>query len=401
MRTAEDMAVTRRPCLAWLRAWPHRHPVAADAVLTGVAALFVLTRGDRFEHLPGERPWWVLLAVLLVVPLVWRRRAPVLVFAWMAGVAAVQWFFARALVADAALLIALYSIAVHCGRRMAFCALAVIEFGIAIAVLRWAPPEGMLDAFVLLSGLATAAFVLGRNVRTRRAYLASLEDRARRAEHERDQQAQLAAAAERARIAREMHDIVAHNLSVMIALADGAAFAARGNPREAETAARQVSDTGRQALSEMHRLLGVLRGDGQETPRAPQPGIEQLDELVAQVRAAGLPASLTVTGAPFPLSPTAGLAVYRLVQEALTNVLKHADSPDKTWVRLCYREPVVDVEIGDDGHGTPIRSATEGHGLSGMAERAAMFDGHVEAGPRPGGGWRVRAELASARVVPA
>ncbi|MTD52967.1 sensor histidine kinase [Amycolatopsis pithecellobii] len=396
----ESTTVTRRPGLARLRAWPHRHPVAADAVLTAVAALFVLTRGDRFEHLPGERPWWVLLAVLLVVPLVWRRRAPLLVFGWMAAVAAVQWFFARALVADAALLIALYSVAVHCGRKVALWALGVIEFGIAIAILKWAPPAGMLDAFVFLSGLATAAFVLGRNVRTRRAYLASLEDRARRAEHERDQQAQLAAAAERARIAREMHDIVAHNLSVMIALADGAAFAARGNPDEAETAARQVSDTGRQALGEMHRLLGVLRG-GQETPRAPQPGIEQLDELVAQVRAAGLPVSLTVAGPAFPLSPTAQLAVYRLVQEALTNVLKHADSPEQAWVRLRYRDPVVEVEVGDDGHGRPMASAVDGHGLSGMAERAAMFDGQIEAGPRPGGGWRVHAELVSRRVAPA
>ena len=397
----ESTTVTRRPGLARLRAWPHRHPLAVDAVLTAVAALFVLTHGDRFEHLPGERPWWVLLAMLLVCPLVWRRRAPLLVFGWIAAVAAVQWFVAGALVADAALLIALYSVAVHSGRKVALFALGVIEFGIAIAVWRWAPPEGMLDAFVFLSGLATAAFVLGRNVRTRRAYLASLEDRARRAEHERDQQAQLAAAAERARIAREMHDIVAHNLSVMIALADGAAFAARGNPGQAEKAARQVSDTGRQALGEMHRLLGVLRRGSQEPPRAPQPGIEQLDELVAQVRAAGLRVSLTVTGTPFPLSPTAELAVYRLVQEALTNVLKHADSPEQAWVRLRYRDPAIEVEVGDNGHGSPITSTVDGHGLSGMAERAAMFDGHVEAGPRPGGGWRVHAELASGRVAPA
>lgn len=397
----ESTTVTRLPVLAWLRAWPRRHPVAADAALTVVAALFVLTRGDRFDELPGEQPWWVLLAALLVLPLVWRRRAPLLVFGWMAAVAAVQWFVARAFVADAALLIALYSVAVHCGRKAALWALGVIEFGIAIAVLRWAPHQGMLYAFVFLSGLATAAFVLGRNVFTRRAYLASLEDRARRAEHERDQQAQLATAAERARIAREMHDIVAHNLSVMIALADGAAFAARGNPDQAETAARQVSDTGRQALGEMHRLLDVLRGSGHEPPRAPQPGIEQLDELVAQVRAAGLPTSLTVSGTPFPLSPTAQLAVYRLAQEALTNVLKHADSPDQAWVRLRYCDPVVELEVGDNGHRRPVTSAVNGHGLSGMAERAALFDGHVEAGPRPGGGWQVRAELGSGRAVPA
>ncbi|GAB2963079.1 two-component sensor histidine kinase [Amycolatopsis acidiphila] len=391
--------VTRRPGLARLRAWPHRHPLAADALLTLVAALAVVGRGDRFEHFSGERPWSVVFAALLVIPLIWRRRTPVLVFGWMAAVAAVQWFLAQVVVADAALLIALYSVAVLCERKTAALALGVLEFGIAIAVLRWAPPEGMVNAFVLLSGMATAAFVLGRNVRTRRAYLASLEDRARTAEHERDQQAQLAAAAERARIAREMHDIVAHNLSVMIALADGAAFGARGNPEQAEAAARQVSATGRQALGEMHRLLGVLRGGGQEPLRAPQPGMEQIDELVTQVRAAGLPTSLTVTGAPFPLSPTAQLAVYRLVQEALTNVLKHADAPDEAWVLLRYRDPAVEVEVGDNGHGRPVVSIVNGHGLAGMAERAAMFDGYVEAGPRPGGGWRVRAELAPGRVA--
>src|SRR5256885_1682090 len=139
----------------------------------------------------------------------------------------------------------------------------------------------------------------------RRRYRASLEARARRAEHGRDQQAQPAAAAERARIAREMHDIVTHNLSVMIALADGAAFAASGNPEAAQDAARQVSVTGRQALTEMHRLLGVLRGNGSEPMRAPQPGIEQLESLASQMRSAGLPTSLTLSGTPFQVSPTA------------------------------------------------------------------------------------------------
>jgi signal transduction histidine kinase len=193
----------------------------------------------------------------------------------------------------------------------------------------------------------------------------------------------------------------------MIALADGAAFAAQGNPDAAEDAARQVSTTGRQALTEMHRLLGVLRGDGQEATRAPQPGIEQLDAVVAQVRSAGLPTSLTTTGTPFPVSSTGALAVYRVVQEALTNVLKHAVSPTAAKVRLHYADPLVEVEIDDDGTsaGTvttpPAQPArpVNGHGLGGMAERVAMFDGRVEAGPRQGGGWRVRAELACGQAV--
>ncbi|WP_236791822.1 sensor histidine kinase [Amycolatopsis sp. GM8] len=392
-----EPTATRLLSLSRLRAWPRRHPLAADALLAVVVALAMVGR-DRFEVFTEQFPWSVVFGVLLVVPLVWRRHAPLVVFGWMAVVAAVQWLVWQVVVADAALLIALYTVAVLCGRKTALAAWGLLELGILLAALKWAPGSDVADVFVFLSGLATAAFVLGRNVRTRRAYLASLEDRARRAEHERDQQAQLAAAAERARIAREMHDIVAHNLSVMIALADGAAFGARGNPEQAEAAARQVSATGRQALGEMHRLLGVLRGEGQEPSRAPQPGIEQLDELIGQVRAAGLPTSLTVTGTSFPLSPTAQLAVYRLVQEALTNVLKHADTPGEAWVLLRYRDPVVEVEIGDNGHGRPVASTVNGHGLAGMAERAAMFDGHVVAGPRPGGGWRVRAELASGRL---
>lgn len=394
----DGVATARWYRLSRLRTWPRRHPLLADTVLMlGVVLLVGFRRAEPGElrHVP------LLLGVLLVLPLIWRRHAPLTVFGVMAAVAAVQWLVARAEIADVALLIALYTVAANRGRWAALAAWGVLELGVVLAVAKWAE-QGRLSGFVFLSGMATAAFVLGRNVRTRRAYLASLEDRARRAEHERDQQLQLAAAAERARIAREMHDIVTHNLSVMIALADGAAFASRGNPLAAEGAARQVSATGRQALTEMHRLLGVLRdgpADGQEPMRAPQPGIEQLDILVAQVRSAGLPTSLTVTGTPFPVALTAQLAVYRVVQEALTNVLKHAETPTTARVRLRYADPLVEVEIDDDGRGSPPHPVTNGHGLGGMAERVAMFDGRVRAGPRTGGGWRVHAELDSGQVL--
>ena len=383
--------MTDGPRWSRLRDWPRQHPSLLDAVLTAVLLLLV-----PFQASHGV----AILGALLAVPLIWRRRYPMTVFACVAAVAIVQWFVGPVLINDIALLIAVYTVAAKRGRARALIALGVLELGVVLAVLRWSGPNKPL-AFVFLSGMAVAAFVLGRNVRTRRAYLATLEDRARRAEHERDQQAQLAAAAERARIAREMHDIVTHNLSVMITLADGAAFAARGNPVAAEGAARQVSATGRQALAEMHRLLGVLRGNGSEAMRAPQPGIDQLDALAAQVRSAGLPTSLTLTGTPFPVSPTAELAVYRVVQEALTNVLKHAVSPTTARVTVRYREPVLEVEVDDDGMagaGAP-RPSSPGHGLGGMAERVSMFDGSVHAGPRPGGGWRVHATLASGQVV--
>jgi signal transduction histidine kinase len=149
----------------------------------------------------------------------------------------------------------------------------------------------------------------------------------------------------------------------------------------------------------MQRLLGVLRDEGTESMRAPQPGIEQLDLLAAQVRSAGLPISLTLTGTPFRVPPTAQLVVYRVVQEALTNVLKHAESPAAARVTVRYQHPRLAVEI-DDGQGTgPRNGPGHGHGLDGMAERVAMFGGRVEAGPRAGGGWRVHATLTAGQLV--
>jgi signal transduction histidine kinase len=384
-----------RRALARLRQWVYLHPLLADGALMLVVGVLTLGRHGEAHQV---RRWVLVLGVLLVVPLIWRRRYPVGVFAVVSAVAAIQWLFSQVLTADAALLFALYTVAAHADRRRAVASAILLEAGVVMAVIRWSSAREAVSTFVLLSGMVTAAFVLGVNIQTRRALLASLEDRALRAERERDQQSQIAAAKERALIAREMHDIVAHNLSVMIALADGAAFAASTNATEAEAAARHVSATGRQALDEMHRLLSVLRGTDEAASLAPQPGIGQIDELVTQVRAAGLPTSWTVNGQPFSLSSTAGLAVYRVVQEALTNVLKHAHEPQEARVTLSYADPIVDLEIVDDGKGAPGPSAeVAGHGLSGMRERVAVFGGHVVAGARPGGGWKVHARLDSGR----
>jgi signal transduction histidine kinase len=397
--TSADRPGGGRRTFAGLRDAVTRHPVVADCLFATLLLFLVgARRGPLGEVLPGA-----LFAVMLCAPLLLRRRFPVPVFAFQCLIAFGQWLHGSVQVADAALLVGLYTVAAHCPRRWALAAAGVLEIGVGLAVIRWWDYVKAIPTLVFLSGMVTAAFVLGVNLRTRRAYLASLEDRAQRAEHERDQQSKIAAAGERARIAREMHDIVAHNLSVMIALADGAAFAARTGSPQAESAARQVSETGRQALAEMHRLLGVLREDtGTDVSRAPQPGIEQLDDLVAQVRAAGLATSLTVSGQPFPLPSTAQLAIYRVVQEALTNVLKHADTPTGVRVLLHYDRPTVRLEIVDDGR-PPAAAAGEpsaGHGLAGMRERAAMFGGEVSAGPAPGGGWQVavRLVLESAQV---
>jgi signal transduction histidine kinase len=381
-----------------IRAVVRRHPRWADGglavLLAGVNAPALAAAGV------GVVDWLWFGAVHL--PLVWRRRAPVVVF-WtvlvLAGAALttsppaiVQGVYPESLA-----LVAVYAVARYRPRRHLWPAVAVLE-GILVAVA-WQQDQPWTSLALGTSALA-ATVLLGLTVSTRRAYLAELEERARRLERERDQQAQLAVATERARIARELHDIVAHNLAVMIALADGAAFTTMVAPERATDAMQQVSATGRQALAEMRRLLGLLR-DGQP-PQAPsglvpQPGLDDLDELVDQIRAAGVRVELTRQGTAGAWGPGAGLAVYRIVQEALTNTLKHAGPQASAQVRLCYTPAGVELEVTDDGAGRPARAvagtAAGGHGLAGMVERATSYGGEVQAGPRPGVGWRVWARL--------
>jgi signal transduction histidine kinase len=362
-----------------------RRPVVGDVLLVAVLIAIGVSGGEN----PGATTAGRAFTVALVLPLLWRRRRPVAVFAVIATIAFVQWLADVRAFGDAALLVALYSVAVSQPRRVGLAAAAVVELGVVLAGLRWAPGNG-LRAFVALSGLATAAYVLGTSTRTRRALLASLHERAERVERERDQQVQLAAAGERARIARELHDVVAHNVSVMIALADGASYAVDDDPGRAKSAMRTASRTGRQALGELRRLLGVLRdGDG-DAQFAPQPGLAQLDELLQDVRSAGVSVGYEVTGRPAaPLPAGLELAVYRIVQEALTNTLKHAGPAAEAQVRIRYGPDVLEVEVVDTGRRAPQPPADGSAGLRGMRERAAVYDGELTAGPRPGGGWRV------------
>jgi signal transduction histidine kinase len=385
------------PRLRPLSAWSARRGWTLDALIVlAIVGLGTLRAPDDVAELAG----WV-FTIALALPLFWRRRHPVGVFAVVAAVALVQWTFDVRAFGDAALLVALYTIAATQPLRTTLVAAAVLEAGIGLAIARWAPPGHPLDGIIALTGLTTAAGVLGVNVRHRQALLASLRDRAARLEAERDQEGQLAAAAERARIAREMHDIVAHNLSVMIALADGASFAFRSTPERAELAMRNVSRTGREALTEMRRLLGVLRDHDPAGDRSPQPGMRQLDALIEQMRVAGVRTTLTVSGAPPDhISGGLQLAAYRIVQEALTNVLKHAGADVKAWVRLRWTGSALELEIANTGIPIPA-PAVEGGGLRGMRERAAVYDGAVSAGPRPEGGWVVAARLAQPAAEPA
>jgi signal transduction histidine kinase len=376
------------PGIEPLRAWARRHPVPADLLLAcGLLGLSLVVGAQG----SNSGPHLAVVLLVLVAALGFRRRFPLTVLLGTAALGVVQDLLGPQFPpTTVAVLIAVYTVAAYRERLRVAAAVSTVV-ALTAAGIGADTGLGMFFArLVFTTAIVTAAFALGVNVRTRRAYLASLHDRAVRAERERDQESQIAAARERARIAREMHDIIAHNLSVMIALADGAAFAARTNAVQAEAAAKHVSATGRQALDEMHRLLTVLRSNGDDSPRAPQPGIAALDELVNQVRATGLPATWTVTGRRFPLPPTVELAIYRVAQEALTNVLKHAVAPTSAKIHLTYDEPLVTLEVLDDGRPVPVPvTSGGGHGLSGMRERASVAGGDVEAGPRAGGGWRV------------
>jgi signal transduction histidine kinase len=300
-----------------------REAVLLDAALAAFVALIGLPSAIGFRSEGHSLGAGLALDFALAIPLVWRRRWPLEAFAVIAALAFVQWLTRERMVADVALLVAFYTVAARSDLRRTVVAAVVLEAGVLLATLRWSAGHAASLVFVLLSGMTTAAFFIGTTMRTRRAYLASVEDRAARLELERDQQSQLAAAAERARIARDMHDIVAHNLSVMIALADGASLTAQADPARAGAAMNQVSATGRQALTDMRRLLGILRED--ESPSmAPQPGIGDIDALLAQVRIVGLRGELVTQGQPVTLSAGLQLTVYRLIQEALTNTVKHA-----------------------------------------------------------------------------
>jgi signal transduction histidine kinase len=220
-----------------------------------------------------------------------------------------------------------------------------------------------------------------------------LEDRAERLERERDAQAQIAAAAERARIARELHDVVAHNVSVMVVQADGATYALDQDPESARKALMAIAQTGRTALTEMRRMLGVLRSADDAGNYAPQPGIEQLGDLLEQVRSTGLPVTLTVEGVPREMPTGLALAVYRIVQESLTNTRKHGGSDVRASVALIYTDDCLLLRIVDNGRGAAAPGDGMGHGLVGMRERVSVFGGTLVTGPHVGGGYAVEAML--------
>lgn len=401
---SDDRRPYPREVTIWERLlrWEEAHRFVVDATFTALLLLVVAPASIAFGAASNveSSPLVVgALTVALVVPLAWRRVAPNLSAAIVYAVALLQVLLGVPIVfpADGAVLLALYSVTVHGARwahRVAIVGALVgsMLLGVALAGPSDLSGTSGIAMFTGVASLAVWAFGLVR--RSRRERIEALEDRARRLEVERDQQSKIATAAERARIAREMHDIVAHSLTVMIAQADGGRYAAEADPQAATRALSTIGETGRAALTDMRRLLGVLRGNEGRTPDfEPQPAESDVGSLVEQMRSSGMRVSLVRMGTPRTLPPGTGLTVYRIAQEALTNVLKHAGPDPLVSVLVQWLPEAIVLEVSDDGRGASADSDGLGQGLLGMRERATMFAGTVTAGPRPGGGFRVRAHL--------
>ncbi|MGW1271352.1 sensor histidine kinase [Streptomyces sp. NPDC002491] len=395
-----------------LRQADRTHPWVLDTVVVAVVFLMFclpdLLRGGvddgdgppRFRLAFTELPLAGMLALQagLVLPLLWRRREPMTAFGVIAAVFVLQWSLGAALRADVALFIALYSLALHGRLRQLPWACAVMAGAMALVAVRVSSVVSVWDALFFLLSTATAAVALGLMVRIRRAQLAGLRERAARLEIERDQRSRLATATERTRVAREMHDIVGHNLSVIITLADAGAYATDVAPERGKEALRLIGDTGRQALGELRRVLGVLReaGDGPAggPELSPQPGIADVGALCATVRAAGLEVVYRTSGDVEALDSGVQLTVYRIVQEALTNTMKHAADDARVHLAVAVTGARLSIRVQDTGPAAPSGPPNEeGHGLVGMRERAALYGGTVSAGPTGGGGWAVEAVL--------
>lgn len=408
-------------------AFTRRNVLLMDTLLA--AALFL------FTVLPVVSPVTDMdaaLSLLLIAPLILRRTFPFFTFLAVTLVSLSQLGLLNAfLAANVSALIVIYTVAAYGQRWESRLALATGmvggPFGAAVFYSSYGSQAYLTLVFTIVVSVV-AAWALGSVRRSRLLQIAGLAEQARLREQERQQELRLAASTERARIAREMHDVVAHSLSVVIAQADGGRYAGRDSPDTALQTLEAIAATGRQALSDMRGLLGVLREDGSAL-HAPQPQIGDIPGLVAEVQASGLDVDLLVEGEPRPLPAGPSLAAFRIVQESLTNVLKHAGPACRAWVRVQWRADALELSVIDDGRGASASlvnsSATRwsgqagtsagapggpgggvprspgpataqempGHGLTGMHERATLYGGRVGAAPRSGGGFAVHAVI--------
>ncbi|WP_256939829.1 sensor histidine kinase [Arthrobacter sp. BF1] len=433
--------------------WFSRHRFAVDVVLMSVLWLMAMPLSisdGGYMRTPGQMLVAGLFATALLVPLAWRRTRTVMAGFLIAGVAIAQWALGISpMVSNIAVPLIVYALAAFGPRWASLCGLGLAMLGSIMLVTRYFYDLTMVSLadlpytivlILMVWVLVLFSWTAGDLTRTKRLREQALSDRAHRLEIEAQHERDLAASDERAHIAREMHDIVAHSLSVIITQADGARYAAAANPEIAPETLATIAATGRSSLQEMRRLLGVLRG-GDEASTRPLPGLADLDELLLGIRATGLPVEFTVTGtARRQLPPGAELSAYRMVQEGLTNVIKHAGPNVQSTVHLVWNARGLDITVHDDGRGAtaalstnpvpqlptrspsispesrndvvphaggqstktlhprtgPLRTvsgaaAAGGNGLRGMSERVKLYDGHLSAGPLPGGGFGISA----------
>ncbi|MEU4518388.1 sensor histidine kinase [Amycolatopsis sp. NPDC024027] len=372
------------------------------AVLLGLFDLLLFT-ADGLDELGGLPPWYVAVPVdiAMVLPLVFRRKSPL----WSAYVvlvlSVVHATLALGIASVAGLALSIYSVVVYAGRRQGLIFVGAVVAASALQLALEQTDELGISVLLLAFGIALC-WTLGEFVGARRAYDVEVEARLHLLETERDQAARIAVAEERGRIARELHDVVAHAVSVMVVQADGASYAIQSNPELAQRALQTISETGRGALGELRRLLDVLRSDDADgEPRVPQPDAHALAELADRMRAAGVPVDLEL-GELGDLPAGVSLGVYRIVQESLTNTLKHAGRGATAAVRVQRTGDLVEVLVSDDGAGRVPQLVPTGrrdprlpggNGLIGMRERAHVYGGTLDVGPAPGGGWQVRAAL--------
>lgn len=385
-----------------LRALLRERPRLADALIALLLTAFTLLGGVLNEISPDGPPsspsWTIPVVTLLAVATFWRRTRTVAVFVLVAAVSLVLAALGINDAISLPALVMLYTVASRRPRREAtFAWLTMLAIGLLL-ILR---SGETLDyaAAIALSALVTVPYAIGIAVGNRRQLVAALRDRAERAEAEVEARSRLAMLEERARISRELHDVLAHGLTVMIAQSEGAASVAEADPARAAEAMRTVASTGRESLAELRRLVAAERvevGDAGAADLAPVPGLDDLDGLVARVRDAGLPVRLTRSGTVPDVPDDVGRAVYRVVQESLTNVLKHGGRGAHADVALTVADDALEVTVADHGGvraggaGSPGRG---GAGLVGMRERVTMLGGELDAGPSPEGSWVVRARL--------
>ncbi len=378
--------------MTWLRTHPRASDALLAALITAISLTFHLTERGSAYHEPSV--WGALLTVAATAPIAWRRSRPLAVLATVTVAQMIGEAFNFVGPGWSGVLIAAYTVGSLRGGAVLWRVAALLA-PLLVAFIAWgvvrgdAPWQALISAPLMLGG----ALVVGDNMRRRRERVAELAERAERAERARELMAQHHVQDERARIARELHDVVAHSVSLMVIQAGAARRQLSVDPARAETALVTVEETGRTAMAEMRRILGVLRNDTGSAalgdPLAPQPSLAALPELVRA--SSDLPVEVSSRGDLGGLPPGVELSAYRIVQEALTNVRRHAGPVHKVQVTVARETDALVVQVDDDGRGASAVPSAAGFGIVGMRERVAAYHGDLFTGPRKGGGWHVRA----------